>query len=97
MKIGSINQIALDNLWCRQENSLTTALTQTSRVPFGTSDHEEAHAGVPGHINNVGNINCQAGMIKHPDLINVQNKQWKSSGSIFDCEQGCFSEDTVII
>ena len=26
-----------------------------------------------------------------------QNKQWKSSGSIFDCEQGCFSEDTVII
>jgi len=70
---------------------------RNSQPSIGTSDHEEAHAGVPGHINNVGNINCQAGMIKHPDLINVQNKQWKSSGSIFDCEQGCFSEDTVII
>jgi len=56
--------------------------------------------GVPGHIVNVGNINLESETVtqaKHPQVLHVQNKEWKSSGSIFDCEQGCFSDETVVI
>ena len=51
------------------------------------------------HIRDVGNINLNPGDIKHPEHQELlqQDNQWTSSGSIFDCNQGCFSDQTVII
>ena len=52
-----------------------------------------------GHIRDVGNINLNPEDIKQPghQQLLQQDNQWTSSGSIFDCNQGCFSDQTVII
>ena len=48
-----------------------------------------------GFIKDVGNINLRPGDIKHQSHQHLQQQEWRSSGSIFDCNQGCFSDDTV--
>ena len=57
--------------------------------------------GTPGHIYNVGNIHMEnLEQVQHKQVLSVQNNQWRSSGSIFECEQGCFNDDdnkTVVI
>ena len=35
--------------------------------------------------------------VQHPAVLGAQCKEWRSSGSIFDCDQGCFSDHTVVI
>ena len=59
----------------------------------------ESKSGVPGHIAGTGNINMEQQRITTVEQkkICVQSKEWRSSGSIFDCEQGCFSDNTVVI
>merc|ERR1712066_923196 len=50
-----------------------------------------------GYIKDVGNINIRSEDIRHPQHQQLQQQEWRSSGSIFDCNQGCFSDETVII
>ena len=67
--------------------------------PNLNQDLLESKSGVPGHIAGTGNINMEQQRITtvEQEKMCVQTKEWRSSGSIFDCEQGCFSDNTVVI
>ena len=75
----------------RKRNASQPNLTDIDKV-------DSPGAGL-GHIRDVGNINLNPEDIKHPQHQQLlqQDNQWTSSGSIFDCNQGCFSDQTVII
>jgi len=49
------------------------------------------------HITNVGVIHQSMTSPAHGRGFDPITGYWRSSGSIFDCEQGCFSDNTVII
>ena len=70
-----------------------------SQPSLHSDDEKGGGDGGLGHIRDVGNINQETTEVtnQHKRVIEVQNKQWKSSGSIFDCEQKCFSDDTMVI
>ena len=69
----------------RKRNASQPNLTDLDKV--------DCSGGGLGHIKDVGNINMRPSGMANPLL----QEQWTSSGSIFDCNQGCFSDQTVII
>merc|ERR1719323_2454054 len=75
---------------------------RNSQPSLNSTKQDDDTTGGLGHIENVGNINQETeSVLKHQNIENIQNqnKQWRSSGSIFDCEQKCFNDDndTMVI